>query len=68
MKELGTKLRDARKAAGLYQEGTCTACRGVSVDTVRRWESGAREPRASDLQSLAGVLGPDVVAALFAKV
>ncbi len=67
MKELGMKLRDARKAAGLYQEGLARRI-GVSVDTVRRWESGAREPRASDLQSLAGVLGADIVAALFAKV
>ena len=66
MKELGARLREARKAAGLYQEELARRV-GVSVDTVRRWESGAREPRASDLQSLARVLGEDVIAALLVE-
>jgi transcriptional regulator with XRE-family HTH domain len=30
---------------------------GVSVDSIRRWESGLREPRASDIKKLCEVLG-----------
>lgn len=30
---------------------------GVSVDSIRRWENGTREPRESDIKKLCAVLG-----------
>lgn len=51
-----TGLRAARKAEGMSQSGLARLV-GVSVDTVRRWEAGSREPRASEIQALAEVFG-----------
>lgn len=54
-KEMGEKIRAARERAGHTQEQLAEGVE-VSIDTVRRWESGVREPRASDLARLAKFL------------
>lgn len=55
MKGLGEKIREARKARGLKQEELARSV-PCSVDTVRRWEAGAREPRASEVKALSKAL------------
>lgn len=54
-KEMGEKIRAARERAGHIQEQLAEGVE-VSIDTVRRWESGVREPRASDIARLAKFL------------
>jgi transcriptional regulator with XRE-family HTH domain len=49
-------IRHYRKNANLTQIELASLV-SVSVDTVRRWESGLREPRASDIKKLCEVLG-----------
>ena len=48
-------LRYYRKKTGLSQSNLSKLI-GVSFSTLRRWESGEREPRASDIQKLCTVL------------
>lgn len=55
-----TRLRAARKAERMSQSGLARLV-GVSVDTVRRWEAGSREPRASEIQALAEVFGREKI-------
>ena len=50
------ELRKWRKERGLSQ-GELAARIGVHVNTLIRWESGDREPRASDIAKLCEVLG-----------
>ena len=60
-------LKSVRKTEGMTQAGLVRLV-GVSVDTVRRWEAGAREPRATELQALAEVFGAETItAALLSK-
>lgn len=56
---LDRTIRERRKAIGLNQEEIANRI-GVSKDSIRRWESGEREPRASELQSLAMALQTSV--------
>ncbi len=49
-------LRTLRKRSLLRQDELAAKV-GVSVDTIRRWEAGEREPRLSDLHRIAEVLG-----------
>jgi transcriptional regulator with XRE-family HTH domain len=49
-------IRVFRKKIGLSQEALSRQV-GVSLMTVRRWEAGEREPRASDITKLCEVLG-----------
>lgn len=52
----GERIRQRRKEKGIRQVDLARRI-GVSVDTIRRWESGTREPRAGDLKRLSAVLG-----------
>lgn len=49
-------IRHYREQAGLTQLQLSVAVK-CSVDSVRRWESGQREPRASEIAKLCEVLG-----------
>jgi transcriptional regulator with XRE-family HTH domain len=54
------RLKDARKAAGLTQQGLAVAA-GLSVSVVQQLEHGAiPDPRASTLYKLAKTLGTTV--------
>lgn len=50
-----SKLRTLRKKCLLRQD-ELAAMVDVSVDTIRRWEAGDREPRVSDLKRLTKAL------------
>ena len=50
------ELRRRRKALGLSLE-KLAAMVGLSISQVQRFETGQREPRASDLESLSAALG-----------
>ena len=49
-------IRSLRERSG-YTQATLAQAIGVSDMTVRRWESGQREPRASEITKLCEVLG-----------
>ena len=49
-------IRSLRERSGYTQAALAQAI-GVSDMTVRRWESGQREPRASEIAKLCEVLG-----------
>jgi transcriptional regulator with XRE-family HTH domain len=49
---LGDRMSEARKAKGLRQIDLAKILK-VSIDSVRRWEQGKREPRVSDLENIA---------------
>lgn len=49
-------IRSLRERSG-YTQTTLARAIGVSDMTVRRWESGQREPRASEITKLCEVLG-----------
>ena len=49
-------IKHYRKKAGLTQAELAKKC-NISKDSVVRYESGHREPRASDIQKLCEVLG-----------
>ena len=49
-------IRHHRKRVGLTQLRLSEAVK-CSIDSVRRWESGQREPRASEIAKLCEVLG-----------
>lgn len=59
---LGEEIRTARKFYRLNQFELAELV-GVSVDTVRRWEAGIREPRSGELAIIAEVLNisPDIL-------
>ena len=54
--EIKNAIRHYRERAGLTQLQLSVAVK-CSVDSVRRWESGQREPRASEIAKLCEVLG-----------
>jgi transcriptional regulator with XRE-family HTH domain len=54
-----TLIRDRRKALKLAQYEVAHRL-GVAPATYIRWERGEYEPRASDLVTLAGILGVEV--------
>jgi transcriptional regulator with XRE-family HTH domain len=56
MKLSGTKLRTARKAAGLRVEDVAVAT-GISYATIIRAETGANTPSAEKLRLIASALG-----------
>lgn len=49
-------IRSLRERSG-YTQATLARAIGVSDMTIRRWESGQREPRASEIAKLCEVLG-----------
>ena len=49
------KLREWREKRGLSQEELSESV-GVHENTIRKWEKGYREPRASDIAKLAAAL------------
>jgi transcriptional regulator with XRE-family HTH domain len=57
---IGRRISDSRKQKGLKQTELAEMI-GVSVDSVRRWEQGKREPRASELEKIADILDTSVV-------
>ena len=52
-------IRHYRERVGLTQLRLSEAVK-CSIDSVRRWESGQREPRASEIAKLCEVLGVSV--------
>ena len=56
MRVIKNAIRHYREGAGLTQIRLSEAVK-CSVDSVRRWESGQREPRASEIAKLCEVLG-----------
>src|SRR4051794_19070235 len=61
--DLGSRLLDARRRAGLSQAELARRAR-VSQAAVSNWESGRRTPDLDDLFSLAAALDVDVAALL----
>jgi transcriptional regulator with XRE-family HTH domain len=59
--EIGERIRKLRKARGWTMDDLVTALKEVNYavhrNTIQRWETGAREPRYSDLIALRNVLG-----------
>lgn len=56
MEDFKERLQRLRRGRG-YTQYTLADAIGVSVDSVRRWEYGRREPRMSELVHLSRVLG-----------
>jgi transcriptional regulator with XRE-family HTH domain len=56
---LGELISEIRKEKGLRQVDLASAV-DVSIDTVRRWEQGKRNPRTDELRKIAQVLEVDV--------
>lgn len=52
-------LKQYRKAAGLTQLQTAHKI-GISLDSIRRYESGTYEPRATELLKMAELFGCSV--------
>lgn len=55
---IGQRIKKLRK--GKMNQSELAALVGVSVDSIRRWESNKRPPRSVDLQSLAEILNTSV--------
>lgn len=53
---LSRRITEAREAAGLSRKQLARNA-GVTEETVEKWESGERAPRANRLTTLGGVLG-----------
>lgn len=53
--DISSRIKDLRKKHGLNQFELAEEI-GISVDTVRRWESDKQVPRADELSKLATVL------------
>lgn len=53
--DISGRIRDLRKKRGLNQFELSEEV-GVSVDSIRRWESNKQFPRADELSDLASVL------------
>lgn len=53
--DISGRIRDLRKKCGLNQFELSEEV-GVSVDSIRRWESNKQFPRADELSDLASVL------------
>jgi len=56
---IGERLKEIRKKLGITQ-GELASLIGVSETTVWNWENGRREPRSTEINKLAGVLGVSV--------
>jgi transcriptional regulator with XRE-family HTH domain len=56
---VGTRLREARKAAGLSQQQLADVI-GTHVMVVSAWERNTRAPNGDSLDALAGALGVSV--------
>ena len=54
----GSDIKKARKATGLTQEELATKCK-ISVMTIRRYESGKRQPRLETVMAIKKALGID---------
>ena len=57
--DISNRIRELRKSKGLNQFELAESV-GISVDTVRRWESNKQVPRADELHNLSHVLGVTV--------
>ena len=57
---LSEKIMMKRKEAGLSQKELANKV-GVSMSTVRRWESGERSPRQSEIEKLVNVFDASIV-------
>lgn len=58
--EFPTRLRSLRGSAMMSQDELAMKI-GVSVDSIRRWESGTRDPRLANVYAIAEALGVSVV-------
>ena len=56
---IGERLKEIRKKLGITQ-GELASLIGVSETTVWNWENGKREPRSTEINKLAKVLGVSV--------
>lgn len=56
---IGERLREIRRKLGITQ-GELASLVGVSETTVWNWENGRREPRSSEINKLAKVLGVSI--------
>lgn len=54
----GERMKDARKASG-WTQARLASRMGVTVDTIRRWESGQAQPKVDDAVAIAQWLGVD---------
>lgn len=54
--DLGTRIKEARKAAGLTQ-GQLAERVGMAQITIRQYEGNRRQPRLAQLEALADALG-----------
>ena len=52
-------LLDARKDAGLTRDEVCAEL-GIHYNTLKNWELGATEPKASEIANLARLYGCSV--------
>ncbi len=58
--EFPTRLKSLRGSAMMSQDELAMKI-GVSVDSIRRWESGTRDPRLANVYAIAEALGVSVV-------
>jgi len=56
MASIGQRIGEARRAAGLTQEGLARQL-GLAGATVARWEQGRHEPDLTTLRRVAATLG-----------
>ncbi|MFK8078271.1 MAG: helix-turn-helix domain-containing protein [Granulosicoccus sp.] len=57
---LGSRISEARMAMG-FSEKQLAQRLGLKEQTIEKWESGEKTPRANKLHQLAGVLGIPIV-------
>lgn len=59
MSDYGSRIKETRKLRGLTQQEVADAA-GMSVMTIRRYESGERTPNIESLRKIAGAMGCSV--------
>jgi transcriptional regulator with XRE-family HTH domain len=57
--EVGKVIANLRKQRGITQKDLASVL-NVSIDTVRRWEQGKRDPRAGELDKIAEALETNI--------
>jgi transcriptional regulator with XRE-family HTH domain len=55
MEVLGYRIREAREAVGLTQEGLARAT-GLNLRSIQNWEHGTHQPRVENLAQIAAAL------------
>lgn len=65
--QIGRKIREARRSAGLTQESLADKCGYPNQSRISGYETGEREPSFADLELIASALGLSSAAELIGK-